>query len=77
MKKFLFTFLILAIASTVVLAQADKVTLYRQPTMNRTDIVFVYAGDPGKYLERAAAEFALPATSVLKPVQYFRQMVTG
>ena len=41
MKKFLFTFLILAIASTVVLAQADKVTLCRRihrtlrfPSMN-------------------------------------------
>jgi len=26
-------------------AQSDKPTLFRQPTMNRTDIVFVYAGD--------------------------------
>ena len=45
MNKFLFTFLILIVVSTAAFAQADKVTLYRQPTMNRTDIVFVYAGD--------------------------------
>ena len=45
MNKFLFTFSILIVVSTAAFAQADKVTLYRQPTMNRTDIVFVYAGD--------------------------------
>ena len=45
MNKFLFTFLILIVVSTAAFAQSDKVTLYRQPTMNRTDIVFVYAGD--------------------------------
>jgi len=45
MRKLLFTFLLLTAASTAIIAQADKATLYRQPTMNRTDIVFVYAGD--------------------------------
>ena len=45
MRKFLFIFLLLIAASTAVIAQSDAVTLYRQPTMNRTDIVFVYAGD--------------------------------
>lgn len=37
-----FVFLTVVIPS---LGQSDKPTLYRQPTMNRTDIVFVYAGD--------------------------------
>jgi len=45
MRKLVFTVLFLIATSASVVAQADKVTLYRQPTMNRTDIVFVYAGD--------------------------------
>ena len=45
MRKLVFTVLFLIATSASVIAQADKVTLYRQPTMNRTDIVFVYAGD--------------------------------
>jgi tricorn protease len=45
MNKLIFAFLILIIISAGVLAQSDQVTLFRQPTMNKTDIVFVYAGD--------------------------------
>ncbi|MEZ5428375.1 MAG: PDZ domain-containing protein [Pyrinomonadaceae bacterium] len=45
MKKFILTVLISAVSSIAGLAQTSKPMLYRQPTMNKTDIVFVYAGD--------------------------------
>ena len=45
MKKIVLIILILLVASTAVFAQGDKPMLFRQPTMNRTDIVFVYGGD--------------------------------
>ncbi len=45
MKKIFLTFLILLIASIAVFAQIDKGMLFRQPTMNKTDVVFVFAGD--------------------------------
>ena len=45
MKKLLFTFLITLVIFAAAEAQGETPTLYRQPTMNRTDIVFVYAGD--------------------------------
>ena len=45
MKRIVFGFLFLVFTSLTIVAQGDKPTLYRQPTMNRTDIAFVYAGD--------------------------------
>ena len=45
MKKIIFTALILAIALTTVFAQNDKPMLFRQPTVNKTHVVFVFAGD--------------------------------
>lgn len=45
MKKLILCTLALFIAFVGARAQADKPMLFRQPTMNRIDIVFVYAGD--------------------------------
>src|SRR6185295_13185713 len=45
MKKIIFAFLIAALTSIGAIAQADKPMLFRQPTMNKTDIVFAFAGD--------------------------------
>src|SRR5207247_2108027 len=45
MKRIVFGFLFLVFTSLRIVSQGDKPTLYRQPTMNRTDIAFVYAGD--------------------------------
>lgn len=43
-KSALFTLILLSLALGI-FAQSDKPTLFRQPTMNKTDIVFSYAGD--------------------------------
>jgi tricorn protease len=46
MKRITFVILILLIVSaTAVLAQADKPMVFQQPTMNKTHIVFSFAGD--------------------------------
>ena len=46
MKKLFLTFLILLTFSFAAFAQnSDKPMLFRQPTMNKTDIVFVFGGD--------------------------------
>ncbi len=45
MKKLLFAIAILTFVCSAVFAQTDKPTLFRQPTVNKTHIVFVYAGD--------------------------------
>ncbi|HSK74234.1 MAG TPA: PDZ domain-containing protein [Pyrinomonadaceae bacterium] len=45
MKRTVLGFLILLTASIVVFAQSETPMLFRQPTMNKTDIVFVFAGD--------------------------------
>ena len=45
MKKIIFAFLIAVLTSIGAIAQADKPMLFRQPTMNKTDIVFAFAGD--------------------------------
>ncbi len=46
MKKIFLTVLMSLVASIAVFAQnGDKPMLFRQPTMNRTDIVFVFGGD--------------------------------
>jgi tricorn protease len=44
MKQIFLTFLVLIFA-TATFAQGDKPMLFRQPTVNQTHIVFVYAGD--------------------------------
>jgi tricorn protease len=45
MKKIIFVILILFVTSIATLAQDSKPMLFRQPTMNKTHIVFVFAGD--------------------------------
>lgn len=45
MKKIILSILIVIIATIAVFAQAEKPMLFRQPTMNKTDVVFVFAGD--------------------------------
>jgi hypothetical protein len=45
MKKIVSSILLLIIASAAVFAQSQAPMLFRQPTMNQTDIVFVFAGD--------------------------------
>ena len=59
MKRIVLSLLILITASIAALAQESGAPmLFRQPTMNKSDIVFVFAGDlwrPALYLhlERA------------------------
>ncbi|MDQ3180635.1 MAG: hypothetical protein M3Q33_08955, partial [Acidobacteriota bacterium] len=45
MKKIILNILILLIASVSIFAQTDKPMLFRQPAINKTSIVFSYAGD--------------------------------
>ena len=45
MKKIIFVALTLVFALTSAFAQSDKPMLFRQPTVNKTHIVFVFAGD--------------------------------
>ncbi|HEX8734300.1 MAG TPA: PDZ domain-containing protein [Pyrinomonadaceae bacterium] len=45
MKNFVLIILLSLVASAAAFAQGDKPMLFRQPTMNKTDIVFVYGGD--------------------------------
>ncbi|MEP6787606.1 MAG: PDZ domain-containing protein [Acidobacteriota bacterium] len=45
MKKIILALLITLVTTIAALAQADKLMLFRQPTMNKTDIVFAFAGD--------------------------------
>src|SRR5688572_10806092 len=45
MKRTVLAFLILLTTSVAVFAQSETPMLFRQPTMNKTDIVFVFAGD--------------------------------
>src|SRR5258705_12560544 len=45
MKKLFVVISFLFILPVFVSAQAEKPMLFRQPTMNKTDIVFTFAGD--------------------------------
>ncbi|MEZ5346371.1 MAG: PDZ domain-containing protein [Pyrinomonadaceae bacterium] len=45
MKRLVFVFLISLFGSLAVIAQNDRPMLFRQPTMNSSHIVFVFAGD--------------------------------
>ncbi len=45
MKKVVFAALIMLAACAEFFAQTDKPMLFRQPTVNKTHVVFVYAGD--------------------------------
>ena len=45
MNKIILSFVLLLLASVALFAQGEKLMLFRQPTMNRTHIVFVFAGD--------------------------------
>ena len=45
MKRFFLTFLLLLISASVPAAQSNNPTLFRQPTISRTNIVFSFAGD--------------------------------
>jgi tricorn protease len=44
-KKIFLNILVLLIAAVSTSAQNETATLFRQPTVNRTDVVFSYAGD--------------------------------
>jgi tricorn protease len=45
MKNFIIYILLMLVCCSAVFAQSEAPMLFRQPTMNRTDIVFVFAGD--------------------------------
>jgi tricorn protease len=45
MRKIVFSFIFLIVLSTAGFSQAASPMLFRQPTMNKTHVVFVYAGD--------------------------------
>ncbi|MFN2500485.1 MAG: PDZ domain-containing protein [Pyrinomonadaceae bacterium] len=45
MTRVFVSFFVLLVTAGAALGQSDKPMLFRQPTMNRTDVVFVYAGD--------------------------------
>jgi tricorn protease len=45
MRKIVISIFIVLSASLIAFGQNNKAMLFRQPTMNRTDIVFVFAGD--------------------------------
>src|SRR5476649_1651038 len=45
MKKIILALLIVLVVGGGAFAQAEKPILYRSPTMNKTDIVFAFAGD--------------------------------
>ncbi len=45
MKKVILSVLILFVTSIAIFAETDAPMLFRQPTMNKTDIVFVFGGD--------------------------------
>ncbi len=45
MKKVFFAVLLMLVGCAALSAQTDKPTLFRQPAINKTDIVFSYAGD--------------------------------
>lgn len=45
MKRFIFIALLLTVSFVAVQAQGEKPMIFRQPTMNKSDIVFSFAGD--------------------------------
>ena len=45
MKKLVFLFILVLALASVGFAQAEKTLLLREPTLSRTHIVFVFAGD--------------------------------
>ena len=45
MKKSLFIIFVLLALTSAVFAQSDKPMIFRQPTLSKDNIVFVYAGD--------------------------------
>jgi len=55
MKKIILTILILLVTSITAFAQDTKPMLFRQPTMNSTHIVFVFAGDLWKVSREGGA----------------------
>ncbi len=55
MKKIILTVLILLVTSITAFAQDSKPMLFRQPTMNSTHIVFVFAGDLWKVSREGGA----------------------
>ncbi len=61
MKKIIVTFLICLAASVAAFAQTAKPTLFRQPTVNKTHIVFVYAGDLWRVLRQGGTAERLTA----------------
>ena len=73
MKKVIFLLLFILATASVGLAQADKPLLMRQPTLSKTHIVFVYAGDlwivprTGGSAERLTTGVGVETTPVFSP----------
>jgi tricorn protease len=73
MKKAIFLLLFILATASVGLAQADKPLLMRQPTLSKTQIVFVYAGDlwivprAGGSAERLTTGVGVETTPVFSP----------
>ena len=73
MRKNVLLILILFITVSGLFAQNDQPTLFRQPTMNKTDIVFSYAGDlwkvsrKGGAAERLTSGIGVEANPIFSP----------
>ena len=73
MEKAIFLLLFILATASVGLAQADKPLLMRQPTLSKTQIVFVYAGDlwivprTGGSAERLTTGVGVETTPVFSP----------
>ena len=55
MKKIIFVIFLFILSLTSVFAQNDKPMLFRQPTVNKTHVVFVFAGDLWKVSREGGA----------------------
>jgi len=71
MKRIVLGFLILVTASIFVFAQSETPMLFRQPTMNKTDIVFVFAGDLWKVSRTGGAAERLTSAVGTEANPYF------
>src|SRR5215213_10037145 len=73
MKRIVLSFLLLITASISIFAQNTSPMLFRQPTMNKNDIVFVFAGDlwrvsrAGGAAERLTSGTGTEASPIFSP----------
>jgi tricorn protease len=73
MKKVIFAALVMLAACAEFFAQTDKPMLFRQPTVNKTHVVFVYAGDlwkvsrDGGTAERLTAGIGTETSPIFSP----------